>query len=593
MSASTALRVAAPLRRARVRAAALLASACAFCSMPATADIEIVIPDVSAAVENNVRTFLSLTRYADRDDVDVETMARLQRRIVNETREALQPLGYYEPDVSWRTEQNGSSWRVTIHIIPGRPVRLSQVEIDASGPGADHRPLRELLQAQVLKPGLRLNHGAYERVKSDLLRTARNEGYLDARFTRNELIIDRAERQANVHLHLDTGPRYSFGEISIAQDAIDEAPMRRMLRMRRGDPYTLDALLRTQYVLDDSLYFDNVAIESGELDRESLTVPVSITADPARKHRFATSLGYGTDTRVRGRFTWNNRRVNHAGHRFSMQLLGSSVVKELSARYAIPVMDVALEKLEFTASLSEEEFGDALSQRAQIGAGLTQTMGRWQRVLFLRALNETSTVGAEPSQTDFLLIPGISYSSLPSYVVGGRARPYFLYAELRGSPSTLGSDSSFLQIRAQGERIFDLGPLWTLRLRAEIGASRVADFSRLPVSQRFFAGGERSVRGFALNELSPKDETGASIGGENLAAGSIELTRALPRNFGVAAFYDIGNAFDSFADPQFEYSVGLGVRYNVAVASFGVDVAQALSESGRSPRVHLFISTQF
>ena len=39
--------------------------------------------------------------------------------------------------------------------------------------------------------------------------------------------------------------------------------------------------------------------------------------------------------------------------------------------------------------------------------------------------------------------------------------------------------------------------------------------------------------------------------------------------------------------------MGLGVRYNIAVASFGVDVAQALSESGQNPRVHLYISTQF
>ena len=41
------------------------------------------------------------------------------------------------------------------------------------------------------------------------------------------------------------------------------------------------------------------------------------------------------------------------------------------------------------------------------------------------------------------------------------------------------------------------------------------------------------------------------------------------------------------------YAAGLGVRYRIAVASFGIDVAQALSESGRNPRFHLYISTQF
>lgn len=576
---------------------------CFVCASPALARIQIEIPDVTPAIEANVRAFLSLTRYADRE-VTPETMSRLQRRIVAETREALEPLGYYEPEVTFDVKQNGADWLVTIHVRPGRPVRLSEVDIRVTGPGADMRAIREIIDAQELKPGLRLNHGTYERVKGNLLRAAKNQGYLDAQLTQNELVIDRNERRAYATIVLDTGERYTYGDITIAQDVINDASMKRMLRMREGDPYTLDSLLRTQYVLDDSLYFSTVDIESGEPDRDARTVPITISAEPNKKHRFATSIGYGTDTRVRGRFSWDNRRVNEKGHRSKVELIGSSVLKQIGGRYVIPVMDVALEKLEFTAAVTEEERGDTLSERQEIGAGLTEALGRWQRVLFLRLSNERTTTrqidpvtnmptGAFDRQEDFYLIPGISYSTLPSYVVGGRVRPYYLYAELRGSPSSLGSDASFLQLRLLAERYFDLTDLWHLHLRTELGASRVADFSELPASQRFFAGGERSVRGFGLNELSPKDAGGQRIGGRHLATGTIEIVRDLPRNFGVAAFYDIGNAFDDFDDVELEYSVGLGMRYRIAVASFGVDIAQALSESGRNPRFHLYISTQF
>jgi translocation and assembly module TamA len=586
--------------------------ACAFAAT-SQAGIQIEVPGLTPALETNVRAYLSLTRYAERDDVTPETISRLQRRIVGEVREALQPLGYYEPEVTYQVTPQDNNWHVTVNVRPGRPVRLSEVSIEITGPGKDLRVLREIIDAQALKPGLRLNHGTYERVKGELLRAAKNQGYLDAELETSDLLIDRADRRATARLVLDTGELYRYGEITIAQDVIDDTAMRRMLRMKTGDAYTLDSLLRTQYVLDDSLYFSGVDIESGELDRETRTVPITVSASPNRKHRFATSLGYGTDTKVRGRFTWDNRRVNERGHRSKVELLGSSVIKELTGRYVIPVMDVALEKLEFTASLAEEELGDTFSERQEIGAGLTEVMGRWQRVLFLRLSNETTTEPAaldpvtgiapveEITREDFYLIPGISYSTLPSYIVGGRLRPYFFYAELRGSPSTLGSDASFLQLRLQGERIFDFAELWHLQLRAEIGASHVADFSELPASQRFFAGGERSVRGFGLNELSPfieqLNEEGEverrNVGGRHLATASIEVQRDLPRNFGAAVFYDIGNAFDDFDDPGLEYSVGVGVRYRIAVASFGVDVAQALSESGRNPRFHLYISTQF
>jgi translocation and assembly module TamA len=585
----------------------LLAPLLTLLAFHARAEIEIDIPEAPKQVEDNIRAFLSLTRYAERTDITPEVMSRLQRRIVTETRRALEPLGYYDPQVEFRVAHEGNGkWKVTILVTPGRPIRLSEVAIDIQGTGKDARALLEMRNPEDLKPGLRLNHGAYERVKGDLVRTARNDGYLDAQLKTHELLIDRVERRATIKLELETGERYRYGTIQVEQDAINDDAARRLLRMKEGDPYTLDSLLRTQYVLDDTQYFSLVDIDSGEPNREMRTVDVKISAEPSRKHRFAVSLGYATDTRVRGKFTWDNRRVNDSGHRFKMELIGSSVLNEISARYVIPVLDLALEKLEFTAIINEEELGDTFSERYEIGSGLTQALGRWQRVLFLRFSDEKTTfpfdgVNPEFSTRQFLIIPGISYSTLPSYVVGGKLRPYYLYAELRGSPSTLGSEASFLQLRLQGERIFDLGKQWQLRLSSEIGASWVPDFSELPASQRFFAGGERSVRGFDLNELSPPPEPipgqptrtlDTSVGGKHLFTGTIEFERKLPRNFGVATFFDVGNAFNEFGD-ELEYSVGLGGRYHIAVASFGLDVAQPLSEPDRGPKLHLYISTLF
>ena len=564
----------------------------------ANATITIELPELNDTLANNIRAFLSLTRYADRKDVTPEIMSRLQRRIVSETHQALEPLGYYDPTVDYAAKQDGDNWTVTIDVQPGRPVRLSDVNIDVIGPGAQQAVIHELLKQESLKPGLRLNHGSYESVKGELVRTARNEGYLDAHLTRSDLTIDRAARRAAVDLQMDTGERYVYGDIDISQDVINQEPMRRLLRMQSGDPYTLDSLLRTQYVLDDSQYFSTVDIESGEPDRVAHTVPVTIEAGPRRRHRYGASLGFGTDTRVRGRFSWENRRVNRDGHRFRAELLGSSVIKQVTARYSIPVFDVALEKLEFAATAREEKRADLTSKLSEVGVGLTQAIGSWQRVLSVRLSNETTieaaTAGApdqgRTQRTDLYIYPSISYSTLPSYIVGRKTRPYYLYAELRGSPESLGSDASFLQLRLQGERVFDLAKLWQLRLRTDLGASWVAKSSDLPASQRFFAGGERSVRGFALNDLSPLTD-GKKVGGKHLAVGSIEVERELPRNFGVAAFYDIGNAFNDFHESM-HYSVGVGARYHIAVASFGVDIAQPLSDSA-SPRLHLYISTEF
>jgi translocation and assembly module TamA len=562
----------------------------------AQAKITIDIPDTTPAIETNVRAFLSLTRYADRTDLTPEIMSRLQRRIPAETRRALEPLGYYEPEVTHEMVRTGDDWKVTIRITPGRPVRLSEVSVTAVGPGANEPAVREVIDAKDLKPGLRLNHGTYDAVKGMLLRAAKNDGYLDAKLVRHELLIDREERRANVDIELDTGERYRYGKITTEQSVITDGAMRRMLRMKEGDPYTVDSLLRTQYVLDDSQYFKVVDIESGDADTTARTVPITITAEPNRRHRYGASLGYATDTRARGQFTWDNRRINEHGHRSKVELTASSVLNEISGRYVIPVMDVALEKLEFSAAVRDEDLADVRSKKAEIGTGLTQVVGRWQRVLFLRFSQEESIYPDDSDQPDtnaFLIIPGISFATMPSYIIGGKPRPYSVYAELRGSPATLGSDASFLQFRTQLERFYTLSERWSLRGRFELGTSWVDDFSELPASQRFFAGGDRSVRGFALNSLSPTDAAGNAIGGRHLLTGTLEIERALPKNFGAALFTDFGNAFDNFSEPDIQYSVGIGARYHIAVASLGIDVAQALSQSGMSPRVHLYISTMF
>src|SRR5690606_4079683 len=91
------------------------------------------------------------------------------------------------------------------------------------------------------------------------------------------------------------------------------------------------------------------------------------------------------------------------------------------------------------------------------------------------------------------------------------------------------------------------------------------------------------------NEQGVLEEQTIRVGGRHLLTGTVEISRDLPRQFGVAAFFDFGNAFDKFGDPL-EYSAGLGFRVRLPVVTVGIDVAQPLSESGAGPRLHLNFS---
>jgi translocation and assembly module TamA len=111
----------------------------------------------------------------------------------------------------------------------------------------------------------------------------------------------------------------------------------------------------------------------------------------------------------------------------------------------------------------------------------------------------------------------------------------------------------------------------------------------LPPSLRFFAGGDQSVRGYGYQELGPRDSNDEVVGGKNLLVGSVELERALSENWGVAVFYDAGNAFDSFSDYRIFEGAGLGVRRYTPVGPVKVDLARQLGVPDPSYRLHVSI----
>jgi translocation and assembly module TamA len=579
--------------------AALVAVALAWnaAATAVTEHVDIRIDGVDKEMADNVRSYLTLTRYVTRDDLTDGQVRRLADKAVDEAADALRPFGYYSPTVRSRTTRDQPNWIVRLKIEPGDPVKLRTVDLKLGGAGRNDPELQALIAGSPLKVGSRLNHATYDNFKATLMRTAQERGYLDAQYTRRELLVKTKELSGEAHLELDTGGRYEFGAITIDQDVLDDAVLAGYVRIAQGQPYSLDKLHATQFALEDSNYFSTVAVTPGERDPATLTVPVTIRGEKIKRNRYAVSAGYGTDTGVRGQFTWDNRRANTRGHRMRTELTASQIKQEAVARYLIPIGDPTLEKLEFSAGYVNEEIGDLRSERAELMGGVTQAFGHWQRVLFLKLDEERTIIPHEPDTKDLLLIPGISYASLPPNFITGWVRDAAYYFELSGSPNALGSNASYLRFYSRAERVWPIrdGP-WHLRLRGELGASWVDRFSQLPASQRFFAGGDRSVRGFAYNSLSPplpptpaNPNGSTSGGGENLLIGSVEFERDIRERFRGAVFFDTGNAFNDWNTPL-EYSVGVGIRWKLPMLMIGLDLAQALSEKGQNPRVHLNIT---
>ncbi|MDE2261089.1 MAG: BamA/TamA family outer membrane protein [Gammaproteobacteria bacterium] len=630
----------------------MLLLGCLFAGSQARAGVSITINGVSDPLRSNVLAYLSFARYQRSKHLTSDTVDRLQSRIAREVQSALRPFGYFRPTVRSSVTPSGpGDWQVAITIDPGPPVILQSVSVQVVGPGARSRRFTRITSKLPLHAGSRLDEAAYENVKRDLLQTAATYGYLDAKLTRHELQVNPAARTASIALELQTGMRYRFGDTAIQQHAVSEKLVRRFLRYRTGQPFDLTQVLRTQFALDDSEYFSNLEVLTGTPDRTDHTVPVSIHADPNRPNVYSIAAGYETDTGARGILSWQDRRVNSYGHKMSVDVEAAQVTKySLQSRYIIPIGDPAVENLTLSGIVEQQQLADVNSRTMSLGPSVTRVTGRWQTVWFVNGVHATGTVqgtpecptgmGATPyaqcldstgkpipsitagTATNDLLVPGVDIASVPKGYLGEPMFAHGLFAEIRGSQGAFGSKANFLQIHIQLQRVINLAPKWHLLLRDELGATVASHFKEMPSVMRFFAGGEGSVRGFAYNDLSPTQDFCESVvspgipprqecvlnqkaGGKDLFTGSVEFDRDLPRNFGVAVFFDYGNAFNHFGsqeqevisgqqirlvkEPLLQYGAGIGFRVRLPVLTLGIDVGQPLSQSG-SPRLYINFS---
>jgi outer membrane translocation and assembly module TamA len=124
----------------------------------------------------------------------------------------------------------------------------------------------------------------------------------------------------------------------------------------------------------------------------------------------------------------------------------------------------------------------------------------------------------------------------------------------------------------------------------------MGDQFSIPISERFFNGGDNTVRSYRHSRLGPKDDNNEPIGGNGYNIFSIELRKRFYKNFAATLYIDAGNVSpndslteqgflkytsrsdlldDTLTDyfKKFKYGVGLGLQYLLPVGPIRFDIA--------------------
>jgi outer membrane translocation and assembly module TamA len=156
---------------------------------------------------------------------------------------------------------------------------------------------------------------------------------------------------------------------------------------------------------------------------------------------------------------------------------------------------------------------------------------------------------------------------------------WFHASSIEYAPEVLASDLRFVKYLAQQYYYRRLASRLVFASALRIGVADGFDQELIP-SERFFAGGGNSVRGYREDSLGEIDAFGTSLGGEALLELNEELRFGLYRWLGGVAFVDAGNVFPSPSDLSFtdlKVGVGLGMRLDTPIVLIRVDYGIPLS----------------
>jgi outer membrane protein insertion porin family len=177
------------------------------------------------------------------------------------------------------------------------------------------------------------------------------------------------------------------------------------------------------------------------------------------------------------------------------------------------------------------------------------------------------------------------------------SRGLFGSVDLSGSGALLGSDFELVRLFAQETWFRELslaGRPLTWAESVKIGLAHPFGGQELIRSERFFAGGPYSVRGYDLESLGPREILGTldrAAGGEALLVINQELRFPLPWDLTGLAFFDAGQVWSTpqDADLDFAKSLGLGVRARTPLGLLRFDAAYALDPRPGADRYKLYL----
>ncbi|HEB7537434.1 outer membrane protein assembly factor BamA [Campylobacter coli] len=362
--------------------------------------------------------------------------------------------------------------------------------------------------------------------------------------------------------------------------------VRRELYITEGNLYNRTDLSESTNALRRTSYFDDVEIKEEKVDDTHIDLIVNVKE--ASTGAISGGIGYGSSDGLLLNASLSDTNIFGSGIKSSVSVDKSD--DTLSGRISLINPRILDSQYSLGGTLYSNDYEwDNYSEK---NYGFDITLGRQ----FARYYNVSLTYNLEQSDIYHLsptllrtgyelgktikssVTPAITFNNTDDYYLprkGIIASTSLEYAGLGGDQEFLSSSTKFNFYQGLEDYIG-----YDLIYRYKASFYKVWDEGYLPINQRIYLGGIRSLRGFESRTVSPKNEWGDEVGGTIAFANSVELSFPLIDRIKLrgSVFFDYGMIGNKNLDEIQRMSTGLGIEWITPIGPLQLVFAKPLND---------------
>lgn len=526
------------------------------------------------------------------------------RQMQSLLRDRLRAEGFYESDIKFKPESKQDDkdktekrvqpefWQGQFEIDSGARYRITAIRIEGQNGLSNPQGLLEELE---IAAGHDLNADRVLAAQRRLQRLIERDSCRFSHDISHGVILDDIHHGAEVIFRIEQGADAVFGATAFeGADSVRRSYLRNHMNWQEGECFRRDRIEAFRTSLFETGLFSSVETILPDQPQQDGIVPITFILKERAQRTISTGLGFYTDEGVLATAGWEHRNFLGAGELFRAQLNMSQWRQNVESSLNKPFFMRKDQSLGLDAKLGREDFDSFTSVGVETGAALKRQLNRRLSVstgVTYGITNVRDKATGEKDSYGLVSLPQtVTYDSRNDVL--DPERGWLLTGKVAPFIDSFGESDPFFKTEIGARTYVPLHQSTIFALRTKIGSLLGSDTVNIPPTQRYYAGGGGSARGFGFQEVGPQLNN-KPLGGRSVIELSAEMRFRFSDEYGGVLFIDSASLSDE-TTPDFKnvaVGVGAGLRYYSDFGPIRFDVGVPVrNKENTSRNVQFYIS---